>query len=500
MRLKIFSSIPLPNKYSSYRQVWKPMLLIFTFALVLRLLVFLIGWAHADATGHNPAFTWYDTGQYVTPAKSLIEHGTFSVDNGGTQLPYFVRPPLYPLFIAVCFASFGERPISVLLPQLLLSALGCSFVYWLCAMLFGHRAGLIAGLLTTLDQSLLAYSSKIMSEVFALSLFVISSVLVLLFVSHRRYVWLILGAVLLALSALSHTSAQYYWVVPATFLVVISNVDWKNRLIAMGLFVITYLAIVGVWQSRNYREFGIYELASKSHVFTFNAALVLWHQQTEREFDDVSNEFHRSIRDLFIQKHGESSLNWNDPATRRAYVNLYEHLETQESIRVFRKHFGTYSRLAFVSFLRITILPLPYAELCRFVSPRDLKAKPVSFRAKMIAATKELLRGQVREFWLATKEVPFCKIVGFTWNVLYWFLTIPVGLLGAYLLCRHCPMPYVILLLGTIAYFAVTTSIAKAGDGMQRYRIRVVPYIYCVAALGWCGRRMVPSPSSDSNP
>ena len=75
--------------------------------------------------------------------------------------------------------------------------------------------------------------------------------------------------------------------------------------------------------------------------------------------------------------------------------------------------------------------------------------------------------------------------VGFGWNALYWIVTIPPAFLGVWLLIRARNWFALSFLVGTIAYFAITTSLVQAGDGMQRYRLRILPYLYCLAAAGW---------------
>jgi hypothetical protein len=151
---------------------------------------------------------------------------------------------------------------------------------------------------------------------------------------------------------------------------------------------------------------------------------------------------------------------------------------------VFREHQVTYGKLALYSLLQVSVLPLPYAELCRFARAQQLDTEQESWRTKMTAAVKRLFRCEVKKFWQAVHEVPLCKLVGFGWNALYWLLTIPTAIVGSYLVVRHRPWTYSILLFGTIGYFAVTTSLAMAGDGMQRYRLRLLPYLYTLSAVG----------------
>jgi hypothetical protein len=122
----------------------------------------------------------------------------------------------------------------------------------------------------------------------------------------------------------------------------------------------------------------------------------------------------------------------------------------------------------------------------------------------MRIALGNLGRGHFAEFCAAFRELPFCKMFGFGWNSLYWLLTVPTAIVGSWFLLRQWPLAYAILLLGTIVYFSTTTSLLMAGDGMQRYRLRLLPFFYCLVALGWSARALtrVPpaSPPSSSPP
>jgi 4-amino-4-deoxy-L-arabinose transferase-like glycosyltransferase len=478
-------STSFPNEFARFRRAWKPMLIIFSVAFVLRLAVFLVGLANADETGRNPAFFWYDSGQYIQRAQSVVWYGTYTVESAGVQVPDWIRPPGYPLFLAACYQVGGERMPAVLLPQIMLGALSCSLAFWFAAMLFGGRVGWITGGLMALCQIQIAYTNKVLTETFSIFWFVLSTVLFLLYLVQRRPWLLGFSGLSLGMCTLAHAGSQLYWVVPVFSLAITKGFTWRQKTLAAAVFLVSFLVLPSAWQLRNLRVFGVYLLAPKSHTLIHTAALVLWHEQPGRDFKDISTNLYARVDQVFAERCGLPKPDWQDAEMRHRYFPHFLEVQGSEANRIFREHARTYARLAFRSFLKVTVLPLPYAEICRFAQAAGPGDPEEGSRARMARAVRGLFRGEFAAFGRAVADLPFCKIVGFGWNVLYWLLTIPTACLGGYLILRQKNWPAVVLLLGTIAYFAVTTSIIQAGDGMQRYRLRLLPYLYCVAAAGW---------------
>lgn len=73
-------------------------------------------------------------------------------------------PPLYPLFLAVCYYFFGYNFWAILLPQALLGAFTILAVYLLGKNMFDTRVGLLSALLVTLHPQIVIFSSYNLTE------------------------------------------------------------------------------------------------------------------------------------------------------------------------------------------------------------------------------------------------------------------------------------------------------------------------------------------------
>jgi 4-amino-4-deoxy-L-arabinose transferase-like glycosyltransferase len=465
------------------------MVAIFALAFLVRLGVLLIGLANADANGCNPAFLWHDSGQYLQPATALLRHGTYTVDSDGKHVPYCLRPPAYPFFIAVCYLVGEEQTTAILIPQIAIGALGCSLAYWFAAMLFSHRVGLVAGVLMALDQILIAYSNKVMAETFSILFLTASTVFLLLFLANRKQILLWLSGVTLGVCTLSHGSTIYYVVIPIAVIVTWSKFTRWDKLRYIVVIAVACFATTGAWQMRNWFVFGVCDVVPKEHTLVQTAARVVATARSDKSYAELATEAHQHVDEVFQERYGIERPDWSEATVRRSYFPRFLQIQKEQAVQMLRAHSSAYLRAVRSSLLKMTILPLPYAEVCRFAEAQKLDAKEESLRPVMMHALNGLVRGNLGQFVGTVRKVPLCKFFGFGWNAVYWLLAVPAGLVGMCILMRRRNWMACVVLFGTVGYFAFTTSLVQAGDGMQRYRLRIVPYLYCLAAVGWLERR-----------
>jgi 4-amino-4-deoxy-L-arabinose transferase-like glycosyltransferase len=378
-----------------------------------------------------------------------------------------------------------------------LGALLCSLVYWFAAMLFDHRVGLVAGLLMSLDQILIAYANKVMSETFSLFFLTAALLLWVLFLVHRRWLLLCFSGIALGIATLAHGSTLYYWILLTIVFFVVSGFTPKETWLASLALVLPVFLLVGLWIGRNLAVFGVGEIVPTTNPILFTAARVLWTEHPQQGFGEHSKQLNDLVDSEFMRIHGLLALDWSDAELRHRYYRSYLDLRKEKALFILHEHATTYWKLALFSFLRMSVFPMPYAELCRFKAAQPLDDIEVDLRAALMHGFKQLLRGQVDPLAQAAKQIPACKAVGATWNILFWLLTIPAATIGLYQCIRQRLWLHVFLLVSTILYFTVGTALIQAGDGMQRYRLRILPSLYCLAAVGWCWRKVGAVPLND---
>lgn len=132
-------------------------LLLFTFALVLRLILF------SGYLKDNPCKLMYDAGHYHELAQSIAAGKGFTHTDGA---PQFYRVPGYSLFLALGYTLFSGNIDATLLMQIILSSLISILVFFLTLTIFPHAftAACIAGVLTCLHPGFLMFSGLLMTE------------------------------------------------------------------------------------------------------------------------------------------------------------------------------------------------------------------------------------------------------------------------------------------------------------------------------------------------
>jgi|GEM_PF-731650 len=137
-------------------------LIVIASAIALRIWM----WSFQARSGAVPPG---DAEEYYRSALHILQGGYY--DTGK-----WLRPPLYPAFLALCFSLFGVDLGRTLLVQAILSGVSVPAFGWLAKRLFGgHSVALLAGLIAALFVPLASFGSVMFAE----ELFVILIVLAL---------------------------------------------------------------------------------------------------------------------------------------------------------------------------------------------------------------------------------------------------------------------------------------------------------------------------------
>src|SRR5262245_31514846 len=101
-----------------------------------------------------PALT-PDSDEYSQLASWIVATGRFTRD-GHTPTSY--RPPLYPLFLALCSLVAPNRIEAILLIQAAFGTITVLLTYLIAARAFGRQSAVVAGLLLALAPTTARYS------------------------------------------------------------------------------------------------------------------------------------------------------------------------------------------------------------------------------------------------------------------------------------------------------------------------------------------------------
>ena len=134
--------------------------LLFSVALLLRVLFVLAKYCF-NIFPSGVFFYAADSGLYDELAQSLLRGEGMS--RYGHPTAYYM--PLYPIFLAGCYALFGRNFLIVGIVQSLLGALVCVFVYLMGKEVFNQRVGILAGTWAAVYYELVLWNSgQILTE------------------------------------------------------------------------------------------------------------------------------------------------------------------------------------------------------------------------------------------------------------------------------------------------------------------------------------------------
>lgn len=213
-------------------------LIIFTAALVLR--------AAALFSWQDETSLYYvsDSYTYRQVAANLIEHGVYSMELSPTPHPDNFRTPLYPFFLF----PFVYFKISMYVPviiQSLIMAIGSVFIYRLATRIWNEKIARWSALLYALEPFTALIGTQLMTEAIFTTLFLPSLLYFALYLKDNQTKYLIFGATLLALSALTRPVAFYLFVLIPLVALFGKNRQflWKKIFIPLTIFFL----IISPW-------------------------------------------------------------------------------------------------------------------------------------------------------------------------------------------------------------------------------------------------------------
>lgn len=161
-------------------------------------------------------------------------------------------PPLYPLFLALCYYIFGINTLSYFIPQIILSSLTCVFVYLLAEEIFSApRVALTAALAAAVYPELIFWTYQIRTETLFIFLLVLGFLFLAAGSARRRPLLVLAGGVPLGLAAL--TKGVLIPFIPILFLwQIISSKNGGRNMIMAGLAMIAVIFLILLpWCVRN---------------------------------------------------------------------------------------------------------------------------------------------------------------------------------------------------------------------------------------------------------
>jgi 4-amino-4-deoxy-L-arabinose transferase-like glycosyltransferase len=252
--------------------------LALTVALAVLLRVWLWSW-QAMAGAVQPG----DPEEYYRAALHLMQGGYH--DTGK-----WLRPPLYPAFLALSFGLAGIDLRWALLAQALLTGIGVLAFVWLGQRLFASRAvGLLSGLIAALFVPLASFGSVLFAEALFVILIILALALLDLVLEGGSWRWALLAGVILSMAALTRAVALMF--IPLAGLLILTLARPPRPRASLGARLAVPLALglgatllIGPWALRNYL------VHERLILIDTNGGISMWYGTVRSEEDRLAGE------------------------------------------------------------------------------------------------------------------------------------------------------------------------------------------------------------------
>lgn len=226
------------------RRKFYSMLLIFVFALGIRLLCAIPGMSEPQKLLFRP-----DSWQYYNATLAILQDGAYNTAPG-SGVPAVVRVPGYPAYLAfLLYISWNSLAFCVIVSCLISAVIGVVIFY--TGDYFGSwRVGALASLLFALNITSIAVGPMFLSD----NLFTLLVALQIYF--FFRYYFSKVSFYLLAAIAFASLGAlvrplNMLWIAPCVFLILIGHLPLRKKISTSVFAVLIFVAILGPWVVRN---------------------------------------------------------------------------------------------------------------------------------------------------------------------------------------------------------------------------------------------------------
>lgn len=280
----------------NYVKTHKAVLVIFFAALLMRVA--------AMFSFENEVSLIYvsDSQTYLSIAHNLIEHGVFSMELSDDPTPDSFRTPLYPFFL-IPFVYLETSLYLPVLVQNLIFSLVAALSFLLARRLFSERVAFFGMLLFVLEPTTALISGQVMTEPLFLSSFIPAVLLLAVALKEKNIRALYLGALLLALAALTRPVAFYLFpLIPLAVLLMRGKEDLRLSLKQAALALLIFFCAVSPWFIFLLKELHTVNFSSLSSfdLYTYHGRLFdEWRYSRDPLIADRLSPLDYSVMDTF---------------------------------------------------------------------------------------------------------------------------------------------------------------------------------------------------------
>ena len=202
---------------------------------------------------NEPARYYFDEVYHVVTARAFAQNNPAAYDpfapppEEGTAYDW-LHPPLAKLIQASSIKVFGDKPLAWRLPSAIFGTALILATAILATVMFGKKAGLIAGLILAFENLTLVMSRITMNDIFIAFFSVCAFIFAAMYSKKQNLIWIVLTSVFLGLAIASKWTGVYALIIVFAFLFFVMLKNQKSLLPLSFLIIIpffTYLASYG---------------------------------------------------------------------------------------------------------------------------------------------------------------------------------------------------------------------------------------------------------------
>lgn len=293
----------------------KNLLLLLPFFVAIAYMLF---FSHLDTYSYDPMDS-NDRTLFQRIANNILENGKFSGSISGDLVFCPVRPPLYPLIIALSWKITGSKtllPIRII--QGIAYLLCIFFIYKIATLLTSGNK--VYGILSSLFLSLFPHFSEVTQVILSESLAIfLLALCVLIAVSARgkiRYGSLIFLGIVLGMLTLQRSNFLLLPILFVVYLLYYSKLTVKSIFITTALLLISYTLTLTPWIVVNKIKTGHYSPTFSGIGFNLMLGIIeknrpSWIQDIQKDYpnfiDNKAHENYLSEMKKFLRENIEVS-------------------------------------------------------------------------------------------------------------------------------------------------------------------------------------------------
>ena len=439
--------------------VFKKSVFIYFLALSLALIILTLVVRHAGWS-LSPYLTGFDTIEYSTIAKNLVENNVFSKSLSAPFIPNFFRSPGYPFWLAFIYLIFGSLKPAIFL-GIIIFTLSAPLVYLIMHEVFSEKLAFWSGVIFALEPRMAFSAPFLLSEQIFLPIFLLSIFLAVKFLNNpQKKKYILLSAVLLGISALIRGISLYLWPILAIFFFIklYKLRPFPEILKILGLATIILILVMSPWLIRNRLTLSTWQPSS-----LFGVQLYWGHLETLERYLGVPQEIaHQKNLDRAIR------LTGGNLETPQA-VNIL----AREALTVIKNNSGSYIKI-YIFNLGLFFIADGYKGVVSYII--DIKPNFVNFGDFLVKLQFKELFFRLKDFSSFDLTLPVFGRISWTGITILSFIGIFIGI-------KKMPdqRPVLILFSFLIFYFAILTGPIFSPD--PRFRMPVNGFVFAFALI-----------------